>query len=180
MLGPRGWDEVCRPDPGRTFSHDPQACQKDRVRRREGRDVLDGVTLITRSGRNGGATSPGPCCRNPLSITVCGAVCGGGRPPGRRVSGRTVRGLPQGCVGFAGRPSFAAPFKLKLVMSSARVRWPGWQAGWLACWYGPMLCQVQISYRLANEMRDFATRENPRSAVGWLPIHNPRPRSCST
>lgn len=79
-LGPRGWDEVCRPDPGRTFSHDPQACQKDRVRWREGRDVLDGVTLITRSGRDGGATSPGPCCRNPLSITMCGAVCVWRRP----------------------------------------------------------------------------------------------------
>lgn len=32
MLGPRGWDEVCWPVPGRTFFHDPQARQKDRVR----------------------------------------------------------------------------------------------------------------------------------------------------
>lgn len=159
--------------PGRTFFHDPQARQKDRVRWMgdedgDACDVQHGVTLVYSIGAGTRAPrTPGPCCcRSPLSIVMCAAVeHSTASLTSRAGSGRTIRGRHK--VGkLAGKPSFAAP-------SSSRAA-PGVFVGrgWLGEWYGPMLCQVQISHKLANEMRHVAMRVFPRSAVG---AHQPGP-----
>lgn len=74
--------------------------------------VQYGVTMITRSGRGEGATTPGPCCRSPLSIIMCGALCVWRRPATGRTMSDQVDGQSVASVRlwrFCRRPSFAAP-----------------------------------------------------------------------
>lgn len=143
------WDqgdgtEVCWPVPGPTFFHDTQARQKDRVRwptRVVKPAMCSTVQLrILDRGRDEGATRPSPMlCRNPLSIIVS---CCGDWLTRRTGSGRAIRGRQQG---------WEVAESQALRLHQAREQRQGFvgRAGWLEWlneWYGPMLCQVQISH----------------------------------
>lgn len=97
---------------------------------------------------------------------------GGGQPAGRGVVGQSVVDTRlEACR----KPSFAAPSSSR---AAPGVRWAGCQAGWVVEWYGPMLCQVQISHNLANEMRDVATDASTPDQR-WAPMTSITPRARS-
>lgn len=176
MLGPRGWDEVCWPVPGRTFFHDPQARQKDRVRcltrDRDACDVQHGVTAYSRSGRDEGATgAPGPCCcRNPLSIIMCAAVVEASLLDGE------WPGNPWSTQGW--RLAESQALRLHQAREQPQgSRWPGRRAGRLAGWLngtGPCCVRFRSHTSRKLDARCRHTRCTPDQR--WAPINPSVPR----
>lgn len=123
-------------------------------------------------GRGEGATRPSPMlCRNPLSIIVS---CCGDWLTRRTGSGRAIRGRQQG---------WEVAESQALRLHQAREQRQGFvgRAGWLEWsneWYGPMLCQVQISH--SSSMRCAMSPHACTPDQRWAPMTTPSPRHRSS